>query len=66
MRNKEFATTFWQNAHNSLPAAVRARHMVDMQTAERWELRVGAVIEAYARLKAAFVRSTATPTRAAS
>jgi hypothetical protein len=50
---KQFATAFWQNAHDSLPAQVRARHTLHMQAAERWEMRVAALINAASRAKAA-------------
>lgn len=38
-------TSFWQNAANSLPAAVRERHMAHLVSAERWELALDAIVE---------------------
>ena len=44
MRNN-FVTTFWQEAHQSLPAEIRPRYLAQMQAAERWELAIGRVVE---------------------
>ncbi len=38
-------TAFWRNAANSLPAAVRSRHMAQLESAERWELALDAVAD---------------------
>lgn len=40
-------TAFWRNAANSLPAPVSERHMAQFERAERWELGLDAVVEAY-------------------
>ena len=46
-------TAFWKSAAASLPASVRERYMVDIEQAERWELRLEAAIEYFSRAKAA-------------
>lgn len=56
MRN-EIVTPFWNNALESLPASVRARYAPHIAAAERWELRIDALIEAWTRVKAAFTRT---------
>jgi hypothetical protein len=55
MRN-ELVTPFWKNALESLPAALRARYVRQIEAAERWELRLDALVEACSRAKAAFGR----------
>ena len=45
-------TPFWKKAAASLPAQVRARYMTQLEHAERWELALGRMIEAVARIKA--------------
>ena len=45
-------TKFWKDAAASLPSAVRARHIGDLEHAERWELALDGAIEAWARIKA--------------
>lgn len=55
MRN-ELKTPFWKNALESLPPEVRARHVHDIEAAERWELRLAALIEAWTQVKNAFGR----------
>lgn len=52
MRN-ELVTPFWKNALESLPASLRARYAQDIAAAERWELRIEAIVELLARAKAA-------------
>lgn len=52
MRN-ELVTPFWKNALESLPASVRARYAQDIAAAERWELRIEAIVELLSRAKAA-------------
>ena len=47
-------TPFWKEAAARLPAGVRARHMRDLERAERWELALDDAIEALARIKAGF------------
>jgi hypothetical protein len=60
MRN-ELVTPFWKDALESLPASLRARYAHDIAAAERWELRIDALIQAWTRLKAAFGRAFQTP-----
>ena len=40
-------TAFWRNAANALPQPVRARHMLLLERAERWELALDAAVEGY-------------------
>ena len=54
-------TKFWKDAAASLPAHVRARHIADLERAERWELALDGAIETLARVKAAFGRRFHTP-----
>jgi len=49
MEKRNLKTPFWRNAAASLPAAVRARHALDLERAERWELALGRAVEAVAR-----------------
>ncbi len=56
MRN-ELVTPFWNNALDSLPASLRARYAQDIAAAERWELRIEALVELLARAKAALGRT---------
>ncbi len=60
MRNK-LVTPFWKNALESLPAELRPRYVHDMEAAERWELRIAALIEMGSRAKSAFARMFQTP-----
>jgi len=48
-------TEFWQRAAGTLPAAVRARHLGDIARAERFELLLDGVLDAWSRVKGAFV-----------
>jgi hypothetical protein len=50
MRN-ELVTPFWREAHGSLPAQVRDRYLDEFVAAERWELTIGSLIEAWTRAK---------------
>ena len=52
MRN-ELVTPFWRSAYDSLPANVRQRYAAEFVAAERWELTLRALIEAWTRAKAA-------------
>jgi hypothetical protein len=63
MKNLElkFKTKFWRDVAARLPAEVRERHAADLQRAERFELALDGAIEAFARAKAAFVRTFHTP-----
>jgi hypothetical protein len=56
MRN-ELVTPFWKNALESLPASMRSRYAQDIAAAERWELRIDAVIKGWTRAKAALTRT---------
>jgi hypothetical protein len=47
MKKYHLKTSFWRNAANSLPAAVRARYMTHLESAERWELALDAAIEGF-------------------
>ena len=42
---KDFATSFWHEAHQSLPEELRPRYLAQMQAAERWELAIGHVVQ---------------------
>ena len=55
MRN-EIVTPFWKSALASLPASVRPRYAADIAAAERWELRVDAVVKRWTRARSAFTR----------
>jgi len=55
MRN-EFVTPFWQRAYESLPAHVREQYLTQVKAAERWELALGDVLQAWSRAKNAAVR----------
>jgi hypothetical protein len=57
-------TTFWKNAANTLPAEIRGRYLLDIEQAERWELGIDAVVEAWARAKDAVSRTFHTPRQA--
>jgi len=61
MRNRHLKTAFWRNAAASLPAEVRDRYMLDLERAERWELALGAAVEALTRALSAFGRSSHAP-----
>ena len=50
MRN-QFATPFWKNALESLPESLRPRYVNDFAAAERWELRLDAIVEGWTRLR---------------
>jgi hypothetical protein len=43
-------TAFWKNAARSLPATVRERYMAHLESAERWELALDAVVDGYKAL----------------
>lgn len=49
----ELLTPFWREAYASLPAHVRSRYLAEFVAAERWELTLRALIEAWTRAKAA-------------
>jgi hypothetical protein len=54
-------TKFWKDAAASLPAGVRARHIADLERAERWELALDGAIEAWSRIRATLATKSATP-----
>jgi len=54
-------TKFWRDAAASLPPAVRARHIGELEHAERWELALDGAIEALARIKNAFTAKLQAP-----
>jgi hypothetical protein len=56
MRN-ELVTPFWKNALNSLPVHLRSRYAHELAAAERLELRIDALVEAWSRAKGAFART---------
>jgi len=56
MRN-EIKTPFWKNALESLPASLRSRYAPDIAAAERWELRIDAIVEGLTRAKSALTRT---------
>jgi hypothetical protein len=45
-------TPFWKRAAASLPAHIRARHIGQLEAAERWELALDGAIEAWSRVRA--------------
>ena len=53
---KHFATQFWHEAHQSLPAELRPRYLTQMQAAERWELAIGRVVQSCSSAKNALSR----------
>lgn len=53
---KQFVTSFWQRAYESLPESVRGQYLTHMQAAEQWELSIGALIEIGSRAKNAAVK----------
>jgi hypothetical protein len=50
MRN-QLVTPFWKNALESLPVYLRPRYANQLAAAERWELRLDALVELWSRLK---------------
>ena len=52
-------TEFWQKAASRLPAAVRERHIGDIQRAERVEILIDGVAFGWSALKAATARAFA-------
>ena len=60
MRN-ELKTAFWKNALEQLPPEIRARHVRDIEAAERWELALNRWIEAVTQVKNVLGRVFQTP-----
>jgi hypothetical protein len=56
MRN-QLTTPFWKSALESLPVSLRSRYAPDIAAAERWELRIDAIVEGLTRAKAALTRT---------
>ena len=59
--HNHLVTPFWKNALQSLPAPVRQRHVLQIEAAERWELRLNAAVELVSRMRQAFGRMFQTP-----
>jgi hypothetical protein len=59
--HNHLVTPFWKNALQSLPAGVRQRHVLQLEAAERWELRLNALVEFVSRARQAFGRMFQTP-----
>jgi hypothetical protein len=59
--HNHLVTPFWKNALQSLPAEVRPRYVLQMEAAERWELRLTGLVEFVSRARAAFGRMFQTP-----
>jgi hypothetical protein len=62
--HKEFSTSFWQRAYDSLPAQVRGQYLTQMKAAESWELTIGGALQAWTRAKNAVLKLFQTPSRA--
>jgi hypothetical protein len=62
--HKEFNTSFWQRAYDSLPAQVRAQYLTQMKAAETWELTLAHLIKLWSRAKVAILKLFQTPSRA--
>ena len=52
-------TPFWKRAAASLPANIRARHIGQLEAAERWELALDGALETWSRVKATFAHPRA-------
>jgi hypothetical protein len=61
---KEFVTSFWQRAYESLPAGVRSQYLTQMKAAERWELSLQAIIELASRVRSMIAKQFQSPTGA--
>jgi hypothetical protein len=46
----EFATAFWRRASGSLPPAVRRRYLLQLKSAESFELALDRAVEAWKSL----------------
>jgi hypothetical protein len=55
-RELEFKTKFWRNAAARLSPSTRARYLRDLQRAERVELGLARLVDAYRRVKNALGR----------
>ena len=47
---------FWKEALASLPSSLRTRYVHEIEAAERWELRLDAAVESFARAKNALTK----------
>jgi hypothetical protein len=61
---REFVTSFWQRAYESLPAQVRGQYLTQMKAAEQWELALADALQLWSRAKNAVVKLFQTPSRA--
>jgi hypothetical protein len=64
MLRKEFVTSFWQRAYESLPSGVRGQYLTQMKAAEGWELGLAELIKLASRAKIAILKLFQTPSRA--
>jgi hypothetical protein len=55
-------TEFWKKAAGALPAGVRARHIGDIARAERFEILLDGVIDAFTQIRLLVTRAPARPT----
>jgi hypothetical protein len=62
--HKEFRTSFWQRAYDSLPLQVRGQYLTQMKAAERWELTLAQLLQTWSRAKSAVLKLFQTPSRA--
>jgi hypothetical protein len=62
--HKEFTTSFWQRAYDSLPAQVRGQYLTQMKAAESWELTLGKLSEVWTRARNTVSKLFHTPSRA--
>ena len=60
MRNA-LITPFWKNALASLPQELRSRYVHQIEQAERWELRLNAIVEFGSRAKVLVLRMFQAP-----
>lgn len=50
-------TEFWKRAAGSLPASVRARHVGDIARAERIDILVEGIVDAWSQLRTFYARA---------
>ena len=62
--HKEFTTSFWQRAYDSLPSQVRGQYLTQLKAAESWELAIGDALQVLSRIKNAVLKLFQTPSRA--
>ena len=56
-------TKFWQKAAGSLPASIHERHIGDIARAERIDILVDGLVDAWSQLKAFYARAGEPRTR---